>query len=176
MAIEGPGECIEKCEAVSEKIGEFSDKCIELEAAEEAAIALSPDATCVVTAAAASAAHTVDTDACAAVTGDALLTVAACEAVMKSDPALITNETACTYIPKAVKTFECHTLRTLPAIDGGCAAPWCTIKATSASGGICATEYEPGQDCGIWDQGWERNCEHLCTAASPASVRLDLKT
>jgi|EP01049_Picozoa_sp_SAG25_P003966 hypothetical protein len=46
--------------------------------------------------------------------------------------------------------FECNTLSTLSVADGGCTAPWCRLV--------------PG---GVLNQGWERDCNQLCTEAAP---------
>ena len=121
IQIDGVGECVEKCEAVSDKIAEFSEECLRLEENER-----------------------IVTENYNPATGNRTFHV-------RRRPLLIWTVSLADGGPLFV---QCYTLATLPIADGGCAEPWCTR-----------------QFGGVRGQGWVRNCQHLCTAAAPHSVR-----
>jgi hypothetical protein len=99
--------CLARCEAVSQKIADFSDQCKVLEAAEEndpnnVAECYASAATCVETATDPSVSY--DFYACAAVTGSDLNSATACEAVMTQADQ---NMRACTYSAVAADAAAC---------------------------------------------------------------------
>jgi hypothetical protein len=86
---------------------------------------------------------------------------------------------ACTYTPSA---FQCHTLASLPGgydasgvrLGNGCANTGTIINGTVVARGTnswCHVPARAGAMCNLCaQQGWERDCEHLCTEAAPSAA------
>lgn len=87
---------------------------------------------------------------------------------------------ACTYTPSA---FQCHTLASLPGgydasgvrLGNGCANAGTIVSGTVVASGTeswCHVPARPGATCTLCaQQGWERDCDHLCTEAAPDAAR-----
>ena len=153
-----PEMCMARCQMISDRIAAFSEECGRLLALAETAN-LAATETCDLNATTDDDGGTCPDDCnytppqCT----DATTLTAGCSLVINNQSCA---DASCTFVNASCSGFiepddagfDCYTLATLDEASGGCAEPWCH---TSTAGN------------GIRGQGWERDCNNLCTGKTP---------